>query len=227
MTNNLLKFALLLACLLPLACSQPSPAAGTAAVAPAAPAGTAQADVVTPPATPGAPAAAPPALQPAAAAPTMPAPTAEATPALPSTGPQSPIQVRLSGPNTVPTRGEIELRVAIDRARPDLAPIQVDIRLPAGARLAAGNAQERIADTTLLSLERTWRIRYDRAPKGDVTVVVDWQTQGAGFHAELPWRFGRPEAKRAAPPRLPGPVVLPGGRSLGKPILTGGSGGRE
>ncbi len=227
MSNNNLKLALLLASLLLLACSQPAPTAGAETVAPAAPAGTAHADVAAPPSTPAAPAAAPPALQPASATPAPEHPPAAPAPDRPSAGPQSPIEARLSGPDAVPARGEVELRLAIDRARPDLSPIQVEIRLPKGASLAVGSAQERIADTVLPALERTWLIRYDRVPKGDVTVVVDWQTEGAGFHAELPWRFGRPDVTRVAPPRLPGPVVLPGGRSLGKPILTGATRGRD
>jgi hypothetical protein len=161
------------------------------------------------------------AVLPVAARDPLPSPEPDQNP--PAQGsPQSPIQTRLTGPETVPTQGDIELVLTIDRARADLVPISVDLRLPAGVTLVAGLEQERVADTSKPGFTRTWRLHYDRVPQEDVAVVVDWQTASAGFHAELPWRFGRPEARKAEPPRLPGAVKLPGGRSLGRPILTGG-----
>lgn len=146
---------------------------------------------------------------------------AEAAP--PSANPKSPMTAKLLEPAAVAASGELELGVEVWRVEANLAPIKVSVVLPTGAQLAAGTADDTITDTQAQSFKRVWRIRYAALPSADAKVIVDWQTEAAGFHAELPYRFGRPAPKRPEPPRLP-EVRLPGGQSLGRPILTGGDG---
>ena len=134
-------------------------------------------------------------------------------------GPQSPMTADLDAPQVVPASGTIDLQLRLWRVNPAMTPVTVKIVLPSGATLAAGQASETITDMTNAQLQRTWRMQYAAIPPGDATVIVDWQTKSAGFHAELPYRFGRPEPTRNEPPRLP-EVKLPNGTSLGKPILT-------
>lgn len=134
--------------------------------------------------------------------------------------PQSPMTARLVIPDRVPAAGELELRLDLTRSNPTLAPISVSLQLPAGSALVAGDARSSITETTSTAITRTWRIRYTTLPAADATVVVDWRTNGAGFHAELPYRFGRQEPKQAEPQRMPVETRLPGGVSLGRPILT-------
>ena len=153
-----------------------------------------------------------------------PPPAAEPAPSgAPSANPKSPMTATLLEPSAVAASGEVELGVEVWRVKASLAPIKISLVLPAGAQLAAGAAEETIADTQAQSLKRTWRVRYATLPSADAKVIVDWQTDAAGFHSELEYRFGRPAPKRAEPPRLP-EVRLPGGQSLGRPILTGGDG---
>lgn len=137
--------------------------------------------------------------------------------------PKSPMTANLVQPTAVPATGEINLGLEVWRVNPAMAPIKVTVELPAGARLVGGSAAETITDTQAQEFKRTWRIAYATIPAADAKVIVDWQTDAAGFHAELPYRFGRAEPKRTEPPRLP-EVRLPGGQSLGRPILTGSGG---
>lgn len=134
--------------------------------------------------------------------------------------PQSPMTARLRGPDKPPPTGEIEVHLDLTRSRSTLAPISVSLTLPAGAERVAGEASESITDTTATALTRAWRIRYDAVPKGDLEVTVDWRTDAAGFRAKLPYRFGRPEPKAPEPERMPTETKLPGGTSLGRPIIT-------
>jgi len=135
--------------------------------------------------------------------------------------PKSPIHARLDGPTTVPQRGEIQLRLTVDR-RVAVAPVTIELRAPAGTSVIAGPRTATLTNPAVGAHIQAWTLRYDALPAGNATVIVDWQTKAAGFHAELPYRFGRAEPKVAEPRRLPGKVRLPGGGTAGRPILTGG-----
>ena len=160
---------------------------------------------------------------PVGAAPSLAVATREPTPIAASgrseSGPKSPIEATLTGPDAVLGSATIDLKLKVSRANSEVGPIKVLLKLPVGVKLESGTVDEALADATALSFERTWRIGFGAVPRDDVTVVVDWQTKAAGFHAELPYRFGRPAPKEKEPPRLP-EVRLPSGQSLGRPILT-------
>ena len=134
--------------------------------------------------------------------------------------PTSPMSSTLVGPTNVPAKGEVELELSVGRVRPGLAPILVKIQTPQGTTIGKGSMTETITDASATTLIRRWTLRYDAVPPSDVVVVVDWQTPAGGYHAELPWRFGRPDPKAKPPVTLPGEVRLPGGQSLGTPILS-------
>lgn len=152
--------------------------------------------------------------KPAAAAPTAEPP--------PSAHMQSPMSARLEEPATIPKAGTIDIVLQVTRIQPTLAPITIKVELPSGVALATGQPTESVTDTTLTKFDRTFRFSYSAIPVGDAKIIVDWQTEAAGFHAELPYRFGRPAPTAKEPARAPGEVVLPGGQSLGRPILTNG-----
>ena len=143
-----------------------------------------------------------------------------------SSRPQSPISVNVIGPANVPLKGPVDLRVQIDRASTQMNPVLVRVRLPAGVHLSKGKMEESIRDTAHPRLTRAYTITYQQRPKDDLFIVVDWMAAGAGFHAEVPWRFGRTAPKAAEPERLPGAIRLPGGKSIGTPILSP-SGGKS
>jgi hypothetical protein len=133
---------------------------------------------------------------------------------------ESPIEATLRGPDVIPASGEVELVLQLTRSMATMAPIRVDVTLPAGVDLIAGVASDVVTDTTATSIERRFKLRYPSIPTTDALFVVDWQTKAAGFHAKLPYRFGRPAPATAEPARLPTETRLPGGTSLGRPILT-------
>lgn len=153
---------------------------------------------------------------------------AKAAPAAPSDAPQpsghmqAPMTAALAEPLAVPNAGTVDVVLHVTRVQPDLGPITIKVELPAGTVLAAGQAVEVVADKSATLFDRTFRVSYTSVPAADAKFVVDWQTPAAGFHAELPYRFGRAAPVAKEPPRLPGEVVLPGGQSLGRPILTNG-----
>lgn len=159
-------------------------------------------------------------------------PGAEATPAAVSPSneteptatskhnPSSPVTAKLLGPAQVPATGSVVLVLELERANTAVGPISINLRLPTGIVVQGDAVDEKIVDTSQTRFKRQWTIRYPSIPTDDLLVIVDWRTSGAGFHAELPWRFGRPEAKGKEPAYLPGEVRLPTGESIGTPILS-------
>lgn len=151
-----------------------------------------------------------------------PAPASASDAPTPSAHMQSPISAHLQEPPAVPSSGTIDLNLQLTRVQPILVPITIKVVLPTGVALTSGLAAETINDTTVTKFDRSFRLSYAAVPVDDAKVIVDWQTPGAGYHAELPYRFGRSAPVAKEPARLPGEVVLPGGQSLGRPILTNG-----
>jgi hypothetical protein len=133
----------------------------------------------------------------------------------------APVRVQVSGPPQVTPGTTIEVRAEIERSWAAVHPLQLDVQVPQGVRLVSGAPKESLNDAAATRFERSWLLHVDAVPGGDFVVVVDWQTSGAGFHAAIPYRFGRPEPKLAAPKSLGPEIVLPNGVSLGQPIQMG------
>lgn len=129
---------------------------------------------------------------------------------------QAPLVVRVQGPAHVAAGDIVRLTLHIERRGPSTEPLDVSVRLPAGASLAEGLGQETIADTRGTTLTRALTIAIQSVPADDVQVTVDAQGQGYGMHATAAYRFGRPE------PKLPQPLsraqALPGIKGSSIPI---------
>jgi hypothetical protein len=132
----------------------------------------------------------------------------------PSPSPTSPLSVSWSPRNEAGHQLEliIEKRIATEK---DLA---VELRIPDGARIEPSTTRWSIdaAKTGTLKYEITVSWNGEK-PATDLVAVVDMQGASSGFHAEVPWRFGRtapvdPPIKRTEQP------VQVGGSNLGTPV---------
>ena len=133
----------------------------------------------------------------------------------------APLQVRVYGPPTVVAGQTIELRATIDRHLLAAAPLALSLQVPPGTRLVSGPSSEVLLDTTSHRFDRAWLLHVDAIPPQDAIVVVDWQTPAGGYHAEIAYRFGRPEPKLDQPLATGPEIILPNGVSLGRPIQMG------
>ena len=97
------------------------------------------------------------------------------------------------------------MAVAIKRSTPDLAPLDLTVSLPAGAKLVGGATSETITDTRTAQVSRTLHVIIDAIPAADLVVTVDRQTTQWGVHATDQYRFGRPAPKGAQPAAEPLP----------------------
>lgn len=133
----------------------------------------------------------------------------------------APVQIRVSGPPLVVAGQTIEVRATITRTWAAVTPLQLDVEVPKGTRLVSGPPHETLTDGQAPHFERVWRVHIDALPSQDLVVTLDWQTSGAGYHAAIPYRFGRPEPRLATATAHGLPIVLPNGVSLGEPVLMG------
>lgn len=124
--------------------------------------------------------------------------------------PRAPATLALEVVSGEPLPGtRMELRARLDKHGVWDAPVTMDVRVPAGARLLRQSA---------VSGESTFEIELTTVPVEDLVVVADSQTEGAGFHAEARYRFGRPEPVKSGPAREGDSVTTPAGADLGQPV---------
>jgi len=140
-----------------------------------------------------------------------------AAPAL--ANPTSPVVLDVVGPSRVDGAGEIELTATIERESPNLVPLVLRVVTPDGATLL-GPAEETIVDAHEPRLSRRFRLSLARVPEGDVIVTLETRATSYGVHAEVVYRFGRPEVTRRHAPLGPMRYGL-GGVRLGRPVLLG------
>jgi hypothetical protein len=126
---------------------------------------------------------------------------------------RAPITASLRGPR-VAEPGSIELELVIERRVPASAELSIALRLPGGARLVRGRLRERLAGPRAL---RRYELAVERLPSEDFVVVLDAQSPGFGYHAELPYRFGR-SAPLPQVPRLAERSLTLGSRSFGRSV---------
>jgi hypothetical protein len=133
-----------------------------------------------------------------------------------------PLRARLTGPDDVVNGQQLDLVVQLDRTAAFDQPVAATLTLPQGVRLAPGSdkgAQTFVRQAADRELRYT--VNVERVPSEDVVVTLDAQGVGAGYHAELRYRFGRAApAQQAA--ITTGPSVRVGQRELGPAVRVEG-----
>lgn len=150
-------------------------------------------------------------------------PTVSSEPGLHASG-SAPLSVEWIAESTSATGAVLTARV--ERFVPFAVPLDVEVRLPPGAQLA--NRQSSVfatspglAPTMALPPNTSARVDqirvdlvYSAVPADDLVIVIDAQSPGGGVHAEVPYRFGRPEPIGPTP-QPAGQHVVVGGRDFG------------
>ena len=140
-------------------------------------------------------------------------PTAQAT--QPEQDVASPINARLEAPQGVPQPGQLTITWFVEQPGSLNLPLDVSVMTPSGVTVSGDTT------VTIQPGERITRgvltVEFEVIPADDLVVVVHGAAEHAGFHAELPYRFGRPEPVVADPVRS-GPALRIGGRDLGQTI---------
>lgn len=100
----------------------------------------------------------------------------------------------------MPKSGAMQLTLHLTRRVP-LPGLAVALRLPPGVRVVAAPDLSVLQQTQTAPLALTWRLWLDAVPKQDAVAVLSLRSAGAGVHAQVPYRFGRPEPKAGLPGR--------------------------
>lgn len=151
-----------------------------------------------------APAANPPAAPPAHAAHTqqMPEPTVRL---------ESPVKVRW----VERARSATAATVVAEVERLNLVPVPLLVRVevPAGVTVKTGRTELPLPPNTEPgTVAETLELAFDAPPAGDLVLRVDGDTEGLGFHFQVPYRFGRP-APEVPVPAATGPTFKKGALS--------------
>ena len=129
----------------------------------------------------------------------------------------SPIVGRLIAPDGVPVAGQsLTLRWEVDQRGDFGVPLDVSVRAPDGVTVS-GDVQVHLEAAIGVATGEV-RVSFAELPAEDLLIVVHGATEHAGYHQELPYRFGRPEPVIAEPRRMDVPLHI-GGRDLGRPVL--------
>lgn len=154
------------------------------------------------------------------------APPAQATPPAASTSgatvardAQSPLEVTLRALSESATSATLEVRVR--KATATERPLVLTLTLPPGVEAAPATLPPVEALDTGVQT-RLVQLSFQQRPATDLFVVADLQGTAMGYHATVPYRFGRPEPVAPELPRS-GAVHL-GPHSLGQPVDLGAPG---
>jgi hypothetical protein len=95
----------------------------------------------------------------------------------------------------------------------------VVLDVPAGAKLESGRQKfDLLPNTEGVEIVETYSVLFDTLPAEDLLLHVDGDGQNAGYHAKVPYRFGRAEPT-AAPVDATGPAPAgKGGRPVGNSV---------
>ncbi len=139
------------------------------------------------------------------------------TPPTPSTEARAPVAITLEA-GAAPTPGvPLQITARVKRHAPLAAPLQITLTPPPGVTLEGNLAWAVPASSAPGEDLHTFTARFDKVPEQDLLLVADMQSADAGYHAEIAYRFGRPEPLPASPQRGGDDLHLKG-RKLGKPV---------
>jgi hypothetical protein len=98
----------------------------------------------------------------------------------------APLVLRLSGPEPVPTKGDIVLQLEIVTSEPINVPVALKVTLPTGVRLISGKTDEVLQIPQAGTLKREYLVGTSGAFAGAIVVTADTKTAsgGTGMHAE-------------------------------------------
>ncbi len=72
--------------------------------------------------------------------------------------------------------------------------LHVVVDVPAGAKLETGRQKfDLLPNTEGVEIVETYTVLFDTPPPTDLLLHVDADAQSFGYHAKVPYRFGRPE----------------------------------
>ena len=113
---------------------------------------------------------------------------------------------------------EARLELKITKFIATEKPVVVKLQLPVGVSTTDGREIQNIEPSAIGEFTREVRVNFEAVPANDMFVVTDMQGSAFGFHAELPFRFGRPEPAIALPKRTDESVRM-GNIDLGHPVI--------
>jgi hypothetical protein len=147
---------------------------------------------------------------PASNPPTAPAPHTQQMPE-PTVRLESPLKVRWVERSRSATAATVLAEV--ERVNLVPVPLLMRIEVPSGVTVKAGRTELPLPPNTEPgTVAETLELAFDAAPAGDLVLRVDGDTEGLGFHFQVPYRFGRP-APEAPAPAATGPTFRKGALS--------------
>lgn len=132
---------------------------------------------------------------------------------------ESPVKVRWEERALSATGATVVAHVERLNAVP--VPLLLRVEVPDGVTLKSGRKDVPLAPNAEPgTVSEVYELAFAQPPAGDLVLRVDGDTEGMGFHFQVPYRFGRP-APEAAAPAPTGPAFMKGGKSMGGTIPLG------
>ena len=113
--------------------------------------------------------------------------------------------------------GRARLTLSVTKAVVTEKDVRVDFTVPPGVTAQPALEPWTIAAETRGVVSKDYSLEWSAAPRDDLIAVVDVQGVSFGYHAKVPFRFGRPEPTVKPPERDANPVQL-GNTNLGRPV---------
>lgn len=132
---------------------------------------------------------------------------------------QSPVKVQWEEVSRSGTGAVVVARVERLNAVP--VPLLLRVEAPAGVSVKRGRVKVDLPPNAEAgTVSETYEVAFDAPPAGNLVLRVDGDTEGMGFHFQVPYRFGRPAPESPAPAAT-GPAFQKGGKSFGNTIPLG------
>jgi hypothetical protein len=131
----------------------------------------------------------------------------------------APLFSALRGPKAPQRYKALRLMLELDRRIPFSSRVSVEVRLPPGVSLRNGQRRMQLAPNARPQHDKlSFDLEVRELPREDAVVVVDARGKSFGYHAEHPYRFGRPAPLPRAP-ALSGPELRVAGKSFGRSVV--------
>lgn len=144
-----------------------------------------------------------------------PAPVAVANSQEAARSPTSPIEAKWTVHEVGATSAKLSF--TLTKAIATEKDVSVVLVVPAGATLEPSTSRWLIPAAQTGDIVASIDVRWSTLPVDDLQAVIDMQGVSMGFHAVVPYRFGRPEPKVVAPPHDT-PNVRVGNSNIGSPV---------